>query len=89
MFSMELGFSDGFWICGGNFYLFFDCCFQLEQQSFFLIGVDGYEESGGPLWHKTGFLVDLILVFLRRGRFYVIVGVLLFNSCSGRLRVVF
>ena len=75
------------------FILFFDCCFQLEQQSFFLIGVDGYEESGGPLRRKTGFLVVSILVFLRRGRFtsssefsYLTLVQVAFALCSSRDR---
>ena len=32
---MELGFSDGNLNVLKIIFLFFDCCFQLEQQSFF------------------------------------------------------
>ena len=34
-FQMELGFSDGILNVLKIIFLFFDCCFQLEQQSFF------------------------------------------------------
>ena len=50
-----------------GFYFIFRLLLSTRAAEFFLIGVDGYEESGGPLWHKTGFLVVLILVIFFGG----------------------
>ena len=58
--SMEVGSLVGY-------YFIFRLLLSTRAAEFFLIGVDGYEESGGPLWHKTGFLVVLILVIFFGG----------------------
>ena len=70
------------------FILFFDCCFQLEQQSFSDqdIWLRGDWWSAKTLnWLSRGF--DFYY-FSSEGAYCVIVGVLLFNSCPGCLRVV-
>ena len=68
MFLLELGFYDGFWFLRRNFISFFDCCFQLEQQSFSDqdIWLRGEWWSAKTLnWLSRGVIYDL---FLWRGR---------------------
>ena len=85
---MEVGSFDGFWFFRWHrlvvcffIYLIFWLLLQLKQQSFPYDGVLSYEFLVVLLPVFSCWYLFCLGFFLRRGRFYVIVGVLLFDSC--------